>query len=198
MAGEGPLRDPARSGASGRPGNQTRIWLTPLISLSRRMTSDENSSAIMHGCPFTCRALAWQRMLPGSNWRKDFRSRATADSTTSCLMAPPTGFMFRMGRRWMFLTLLPERCWERLKTRRAYTASPSFPNLHRGFTTNGKNATVSVFDTNTFKTLKNIPVADDPDFILYDRARQTRPGLPRRCGRHHRHRSGKGRSDRED
>jgi len=42
------------------------------------------------------------------------------------------------------------------------------PGLHRGFTTNGKNATVTVFDTNTFKTLKNIPVAEDPDFVLYD------------------------------
>ena len=28
------------------------------------------------------------------------------------------------------------------------------PKLHRGFTTNGGNATVSVFDTNTFKTVK--------------------------------------------
>ncbi len=28
------------------------------------------------------------------------------------------------------------------------------PSLHRGFTTNGGEATVSVFDTNTFKTLK--------------------------------------------
>lgn len=42
------------------------------------------------------------------------------------------------------------------------------PSLHRGFTSNGKNATVSVLDTDTFKTLKNISVADDPDFILYD------------------------------
>lgn len=43
------------------------------------------------------------------------------------------------------------------------------PQLHRGFTTNGKNATVSVFDTNTFKTLKTIAVPDDPDFVFYDR-----------------------------
>jgi DNA-binding beta-propeller fold protein YncE len=42
------------------------------------------------------------------------------------------------------------------------------PSLHRGFTSNGKNATVSVFDTDTFKTLKNISVADDPDFVFYD------------------------------
>jgi DNA-binding beta-propeller fold protein YncE len=42
------------------------------------------------------------------------------------------------------------------------------PKLHRGFATNGRNATVSVFDTNTFKTLKNISVPDDPDFITYD------------------------------
>ena len=40
--------------------------------------------------------------------------------------------------------------------------------LHRGFTTNGRNATVSVFDTNTFKTIKSISVAGDPDFITYD------------------------------
>ena len=42
------------------------------------------------------------------------------------------------------------------------------PALHRGFATDGKNATVSVFDTDTFKTLKNIPVPADPDFIFYD------------------------------
>jgi len=40
--------------------------------------------------------------------------------------------------------------------------------LNRGFTTNGRNGTVSVFDTNTFQTIKKIPVADDPDFITYD------------------------------
>ena len=42
------------------------------------------------------------------------------------------------------------------------------PNLHRGFTTNGGNATVSVFDTNTFKTTKKISVPEDPDFVFYD------------------------------
>jgi YVTN family beta-propeller protein len=42
------------------------------------------------------------------------------------------------------------------------------PNLHRGFVANGGNATVSVFDTETFKTLTKIPVAKDPDFVLYD------------------------------
>jgi YVTN family beta-propeller protein len=40
--------------------------------------------------------------------------------------------------------------------------------LHRGFTTNGGNGTVSVFDTNTLKTIKKISVAKDPDFIFYD------------------------------
>jgi DNA-binding beta-propeller fold protein YncE len=40
------------------------------------------------------------------------------------------------------------------------------PNLHRGFTTNGSNATVSVFDTDTFKTVKKISVDKDPDFTL--------------------------------
>jgi len=42
------------------------------------------------------------------------------------------------------------------------------PNLHRGFTTNGRESTVSVFDTRTLKTLKKIPVAEDPDFVFYD------------------------------
>jgi DNA-binding beta-propeller fold protein YncE len=42
------------------------------------------------------------------------------------------------------------------------------PALHRGFTTNGRESTVSVFDTNTFKTLTKIPVDKDPDFIFYD------------------------------
>jgi YVTN family beta-propeller protein len=42
------------------------------------------------------------------------------------------------------------------------------PELHRGFVTNGGDATVSVFDTDTFKTIKKIPVAKDPDFVFYD------------------------------
>jgi DNA-binding beta-propeller fold protein YncE len=42
------------------------------------------------------------------------------------------------------------------------------PALHRGFTTNGRESTVSVFDTETFKTLTKISVAKDPDFIFYD------------------------------
>jgi DNA-binding beta-propeller fold protein YncE len=42
------------------------------------------------------------------------------------------------------------------------------PSLHRGFTTNGGNATVSVFDTKSFQTLKQISVPKDPDFTLYD------------------------------
>jgi DNA-binding beta-propeller fold protein YncE len=42
------------------------------------------------------------------------------------------------------------------------------PGLHRGFTTNGGNATVSVFDTQTFKTIKTISVPKDPDFVFYD------------------------------
>ncbi len=42
------------------------------------------------------------------------------------------------------------------------------PALQRGFVTNGANGTVSVFDTKTLKTVKNIPVDKDPDFIFYD------------------------------
>lgn len=39
---------------------------------------------------------------------------------------------------------------------------------NRGFTTNGGDSTVSVFDTKTFKTIKKIPVDKDPDFVFYD------------------------------
>jgi DNA-binding beta-propeller fold protein YncE len=42
------------------------------------------------------------------------------------------------------------------------------PELHRGFTTNGGESMVSVFDTDTFKTIKKIAVDKDPDFIFYD------------------------------
>jgi len=42
------------------------------------------------------------------------------------------------------------------------------PALHRGFTTNGGESTVSVFDTNTFKTIKKMTVDKDPDFVFYD------------------------------
>src|SRR5580693_83036 len=42
------------------------------------------------------------------------------------------------------------------------------PELHRGFITNGGDGSVSVFDTNTFQTIKKIPVAKDPDFVFYD------------------------------
>src|ERR1700686_4854848 len=42
------------------------------------------------------------------------------------------------------------------------------PELNIGFATNGKNATISVFDTNSFKVTKTIPVGEDPDYIWYD------------------------------
>jgi DNA-binding beta-propeller fold protein YncE len=42
------------------------------------------------------------------------------------------------------------------------------PHLHRGFTTNGGNATISVFDTKTLKTIRKISVDKDPDFAFYD------------------------------
>jgi DNA-binding beta-propeller fold protein YncE len=42
------------------------------------------------------------------------------------------------------------------------------PGLHRGFTSNGGDSTISVFDTNTFKTVKKLSVAKGPDFIFYD------------------------------
>jgi DNA-binding beta-propeller fold protein YncE len=41
-------------------------------------------------------------------------------------------------------------------------------DLQRGFITNGKNATITVFDTKTLQTRKTISVDEDPDFVFYD------------------------------
>lgn len=42
------------------------------------------------------------------------------------------------------------------------------PGLHRGFTSNEGDSTVSVFDTDTFKTIKKLSVPKGPDFIFYE------------------------------
>jgi DNA-binding beta-propeller fold protein YncE len=44
------------------------------------------------------------------------------------------------------------------------------PDLGRGFTSNGREGTVSIFDLATFKTIKKVPVGDNPDAILFDPA----------------------------
>jgi YVTN family beta-propeller protein len=41
------------------------------------------------------------------------------------------------------------------------------PDLGRGFTSNGREGTVSVFDPKTLKTLNKIKVGENPDAILY-------------------------------
>jgi YVTN family beta-propeller protein len=42
------------------------------------------------------------------------------------------------------------------------------PALHRGFTSNEDDSSVSVFDTNTLKTIKKISVPKGPDSIFYE------------------------------
>ncbi len=42
--------------------------------------------------------------------------------------------------------------------------------MHRGYTSNGGDNTVTVFDTNTFKETKRIKVGTDPDCIIFDPA----------------------------
>ncbi len=42
------------------------------------------------------------------------------------------------------------------------------PKTGRGFTTNGRTNTVSVFDTKTFKTLAELPTGKKPDAVFYD------------------------------
>ncbi|HKN34830.1 MAG TPA: hypothetical protein VJX16_16440 [Terriglobales bacterium] len=46
------------------------------------------------------------------------------------------------------------------------------PDLGRGFTSNGREGTVSIFDLKTFKTLSKVKVGQNPDAILYDPASQ--------------------------
>jgi DNA-binding beta-propeller fold protein YncE len=43
------------------------------------------------------------------------------------------------------------------------------PDLERGFSSNGKDSSVSIFNTKTFKVVKTVHV-NRPDFILYDAA----------------------------
>ncbi len=42
------------------------------------------------------------------------------------------------------------------------------PDLDRGFTSNGREGTVSIFDPKTLKTVGKVKVGDNPDAILYD------------------------------
>lgn len=44
------------------------------------------------------------------------------------------------------------------------------PQLGRGFTSNGREGTVSIFDLKTLKTLNKVKAGDNPDAILYDPA----------------------------
>jgi DNA-binding beta-propeller fold protein YncE len=44
------------------------------------------------------------------------------------------------------------------------------PDLGRGFTSNGREGTVSIFDLTTLKTIKKVQVGDNPDAILFDPA----------------------------
>jgi DNA-binding beta-propeller fold protein YncE len=42
------------------------------------------------------------------------------------------------------------------------------PELHRGFTSNGRDKTVTIFDTKTLATIGRVPLESGTDFILYD------------------------------
>ena len=44
------------------------------------------------------------------------------------------------------------------------------PELGRGFTSNGREGTVSIFDLKTMATSSKVKVGDNPDAILYDPA----------------------------
>ena len=44
------------------------------------------------------------------------------------------------------------------------------PALNKGFTSNGREGTVNIFDLTTLKTLSKVKVGENPDAILYDPA----------------------------
>src|SRR5260370_15527970 len=44
------------------------------------------------------------------------------------------------------------------------------PDLGRGFTSNGREGTVSIFDLSTLKTIKKVKAGENPDAILFDPA----------------------------
>src|SRR5437588_1925797 len=44
------------------------------------------------------------------------------------------------------------------------------PELGRGFTSNGREGTVTIFDLKSLKSLGKVKVGDDPDAILFDPA----------------------------
>jgi DNA-binding beta-propeller fold protein YncE len=44
------------------------------------------------------------------------------------------------------------------------------PDLGRGFTSNGREGTVSIFELSTLKTIKKVQVGENPDAILFDPA----------------------------
>jgi len=44
------------------------------------------------------------------------------------------------------------------------------PELGRGFVSDGKAATVTIFDLKTLKTLGHVPTGQGPDAIIYDPA----------------------------
>jgi YVTN family beta-propeller protein len=44
------------------------------------------------------------------------------------------------------------------------------PELNKGFTSNGRDSTVSIFDLKTLKVLSQVPVGKNPDAIIYDPA----------------------------
>jgi YVTN family beta-propeller protein len=46
------------------------------------------------------------------------------------------------------------------------------PELKRGFTSNGREAKVSVFDLETLKTISKVPTGSNPDSILYEPSQQ--------------------------
>ncbi|HEX8179540.1 MAG TPA: hypothetical protein VF525_08360 [Pyrinomonadaceae bacterium] len=46
------------------------------------------------------------------------------------------------------------------------------PELHKGFTSNGRDNSVTIFDLATLKVLKKVAVGQNPDAIIYDGAAQ--------------------------
>ena len=97
-------------------------------------------------------------------------SAAKAAGITFMMMPTRIVCMFRTRQKSSSLTPTHTLLSAKFRTRTAFTESPSPINLGRGFTSNGRDNSVTVFDLKTLKAIDTIKVGKNPDAIIYDAA----------------------------
>ena len=81
-------------------------------------------------------------------------------------------FIFRERLTSSCSISIPARRWATSRTRQGVHGIALAPELGRGFTSNGRENTVSIFDLKTLATSGKVKVGENPDAILYDPATQ--------------------------